>query len=532
MSRFVRSLPELRRDKLGEETTMAKRKAKPATMTSLTFFAQLNWIDGKPLLPTIEEYRRRIFTAALDTFDDDGVPVYTMVLAGRGKKNYKSCDLILGSLYKLMMSTTAQGADAFILENDEGQAADDLSLAKKLVSCNPVLLDELEPLQKEIRRRDGKGTLKILPATNVLGQHGKTASFIGFDEVHGYKNYDLFEALAPDPTRRDALTWITSYDTIFNTPGVPLFDLKQVGFAGTDPRMLFSWYSGDRCTDPDFANLPPELRANPSMASWQNGVEYLEQQRRRLPSNKFRRLHLNLPGSPSGAFFDQNTILAAVMPGRRVLRPQRGIRYYAALDMSGGSNDNCVLCICHLSPGEYGDERKVIVDLIEKQAGAVKPFDPMKVVPQFAARLHEYGCTENVICDYYAGSTFGFAFIRERIRLRQISGSATHQYEALEPRFNAGRVELLDDPTTVEELLTLVVKGAKVTHESGSHDDHACALALAVNAAAQTIERRGMRFVVGNRVLTTDEYKAMGTPIHDPENPYAVTACVKGSSAA
>ena len=53
---------------------MAKRKAKPATMTSLTFFAQLNWIDGKPLLPTIEEYRRRIFTAALDTFDDDGVP--------------------------------------------------------------------------------------------------------------------------------------------------------------------------------------------------------------------------------------------------------------------------------------------------------------------------------------------------------------------------------------------------------------------------------------------------------------------------
>ena len=82
--------------------------------------------------------------------------------------------------------------------------------------------------------------------------------------------------------------------------------------------------------------------------------------------------------------------------------------------------------------------------------------------------------------------------------------------------------------TTVEELLTLVVKGAKVTHESGSHDDHACALALAVNAAAHTIERRGMRFVVGDRVLTTDEYKAMQTPIHDPENPNAVTACVKG----
>jgi hypothetical protein len=23
-------------------------------------------------------------------------------------------------------------------------------------------------------------------------------AFIGFDEIHGYRNYDLFEALAPD----------------------------------------------------------------------------------------------------------------------------------------------------------------------------------------------------------------------------------------------------------------------------------------------------------------------------------------------
>jgi len=38
--------------------------------------------------------------------------------------------------------------------------------------------------------------------------------------------------------------------------------------AGTDPRMLFSWYSADYCSDPSFANLPPDERANPSMASW------------------------------------------------------------------------------------------------------------------------------------------------------------------------------------------------------------------------------------------------------------------------
>jgi hypothetical protein len=116
----------------------------------------------------------------------------------------------------------------------------------------------------------------------------------------------------PDPTRADALTWITSYDTIYNSPGIPLFDFKNIAKAGTDPRMLCSWYSGDWCTDSAFAALAPELRANPSMGSWPEGLRYIEQQRRRLPSHKFRRLHLNLPGAPNGAFFDQAKVLACV----------------------------------------------------------------------------------------------------------------------------------------------------------------------------------------------------------------------------
>ena len=33
-------------------------------------------------------------------------------------------------------------------------------------------------------------------------------------------------------------------------PGVTLFDLCAGGRAGTDPRMLFSWYAADYTTDP------------------------------------------------------------------------------------------------------------------------------------------------------------------------------------------------------------------------------------------------------------------------------------------
>jgi hypothetical protein len=40
------------------------------------------------------------------------------------------------------------------------------------------------------------------------------------------------EALQPDPTRADVLTWVTSYASLFATTGAPLFDLMQIGKAG------------------------------------------------------------------------------------------------------------------------------------------------------------------------------------------------------------------------------------------------------------------------------------------------------------
>jgi phage terminase large subunit-like protein len=250
--------------------------------TSLEFFGTLKWLDGTPLIDLIEDYRKAIFTEVLDRYEPDGRPKYNMALLGRGKKNAKSLDLILAGLFCLLMRESIQGNLCLLLANDESQAGIDLDLAKKLVACNPLLDAELEVFVGEIKRRDGKGSLKILPAKNVAGAHGLSAIFVGFDEIHAYRDYSLFEALAPDPTRDNSLTWITSYDSIDGQPGQPLYDFKKMGVEGADERMYFSWYSADLCTDPAFANLPSEERANPSIASFTPG--YLDQQRRRLPS--------------------------------------------------------------------------------------------------------------------------------------------------------------------------------------------------------------------------------------------------------
>jgi hypothetical protein len=360
---------------------------------------------------------------------------------------------------------SVQGNDALILASDEDQAGDDLSLARKLVKVNPELHAEFEILAKELRLRDGSGSIRILPAKDVAGMHGKQAGLIGYDEIHTQRSWDLLEALQPDPTRADCLQWITSYDTIYNTPGVPLHDLKAIGKAGSDERMLFSWYSGDLCTDPAFAELPPEQRANPSMKSWAEGAAYLEQQKRRLPSNKYRRLHLNLPGAPAGAFLDQANVLAAIVTGRRSLPPSPEKRCQAFVDMSGGSSDDAVLCIAH------AEGRVAVIDLVEKQIGS-PPFNPRSAVARFAGLLKDYNI-HTVTGDAYAGETFKRDFEDHGVSYRPSPLNKTELYEAFEPALNAGEVELPDIPKLQEQLLTLVVKGARIDAEKNGHDDYA-----------------------------------------------------------
>jgi hypothetical protein len=445
--------------------------------TSLQFFGHLKWLDGRPLLDTIEDYRRELFRQALDEVGADGRPRYNLVLAGRGKKNAKSLDLVLAALYCLLMRRSPQGNNGFIVASDEGQAADDLDLAKRLIAVNPDLRVEIELLAKELRLRDGSGGLRILPGKDIAGSHGKTSGFIGFDEIHTMRDWSLLEALQPDPTRPDALTWVTSYDTIYSVEGVPLFDLKRIGRSGSDPRMLFSWYSADLCTDATFADLPPEQRANPSMSSWPEGAAYLEQQKRRLPTNKYRRLHLNLPGAPEGAFLDQGAVLAAIVEGRRALPPESGLSYAGFVDMSGGSADDAVISVAHKV------EKRIVVDLVEKQAGNC-PFDPRAAVAKFCDILKRYRVTR-VTGDRYAGETFQLDFQRLGVVYQPSELTTSELYEQLEPRLNAGEVELPDLPVLTEQLLTLVQKGARVTHESGAHDDWANAVAGAVQAAAK-----------------------------------------------
>ena len=73
-------------------------------------------------------------------------------------------------------------------------------------------------------------------------------------------------------------------------------------------------------------------------------------------------------------------------------------KYWAFVDMSGGSKDDAVLCIGHLEDGT------IVIDLIEKQAGK-PPFNPRDAVRKFIGILPDYHI-KSLWGDNYAAETF------------------------------------------------------------------------------------------------------------------------------
>ena len=74
--------------------------------------------------------------------------------------------------------------------------------------------------------------------------------------------------------------------------------------------------------------------------------------------------------------------------------------------------------------------------------------------------------------DAYAGQTFRCDFESHGFVAEVCPKNKSDLYEVLEPVINAGEVELLDEVKLQEQLLTLVLRGSKIDHEPGGHDDY------------------------------------------------------------
>jgi hypothetical protein len=123
-------------------------------------------------------------------------------------------------------------------------------------------------------------------------------------------------------------------------------------------------------------------------------------------------------------------------------------------------------------------------------------FSPRDAVRKFAGILKEYNVSA-VTGDRYAGETFVQDFREYGVNYRLSSLTKSQLYEALEPRINAGEVELLDVSRLIEQLLGLVARGTKIDHLPSDHDDLANAMAGAVNLCTAVVEISADMFAQG-----------------------------------
>jgi len=422
----------------------------------MTFCGALRWIDGTPLLETMEPYRQRILTEGLFTFRPDGVPLYKRVLTGRAKKTFQTSDAMLAALYKFLAWKAAggKGNQVYFTASDLGQAADDLDLCKKIVRANPMLEEEVLIKSNIIERKDGQGFIEILPAKDAQGLHGKTYLFLVIDELHTQRTYDLLQALELDRTRPDAMQWFASYASMYRHAGVPLVDIQKQYETKSDPRLFVSWYSGT------IEEACPSLNT-----PYGPTTEDIEDARRSLPSWIFRRLYCNLPGQPDDAAFDAAKVEDAIVAKRIVLPPERGVTYTAFCDLSGGGGDDATLAI-----GREAKGMAVLDCLIDQGPRTNGTFSPDDTVKKFSDVLKAYGCT-SVTGDRYAAQWPVQAFQKHGIHYRPAELNRSQLYSAFEPLLNSGRVELLDIPKLTQQLIGLIRKGEKIYHAFSEHDD-------------------------------------------------------------
>jgi hypothetical protein len=173
------------------------------------------------------------------------------------------------------------------------------------------------------------------------------------------------------------------------------------------------------------------------------------------------------------SLFDPQALEYVVARGRRESPPERGVRYEAFVDPSGGRNDSFGLAIGHRSA--------IDVAVVDAVRGWSAPFNPAGVVAEAAMLLTQYD-VRSVTGDRYGGEWPREAFRAHGIAYDMARKPKSDLYLELLAAVNSGTVELPELPELIRELRGLERRrGAsgrdRVDHRPGGRDDQANAVA-------------------------------------------------------
>jgi hypothetical protein len=239
-----------------------------------------------------------------------------------------------------------------------------------------------------------------------------------------------------------------------------LWNAYQRHFAHDDADVLV-WQGDTRAMNPtvDEAVIAAAYAADPTSAAAEYGA-------------RFR--------SDIESFVTREALDAAVVPGRHTLPPVADTAYVGFVDPSGGSQDAMTLAVAHPEDG------RLVLDLVLERR---PPFSPEAVVTEFSDTLAQYGVTL-VAGDRYAGVWPAERFAAHGVQYVIAGRPKADLYRDLLPLLNSGRVELLDHPRLLAQLLGLERRTSRggrdsIDHAPAAHDDLANAACGALLLAGE-----------------------------------------------
>ena len=178
------------------------------------------------------------------------------------------------------------------------------------------------------------------------------------------------------------------------------------------------------------------------------------------------------------SFVSIEAVKACVASGILERQPIPGTSYYGFVDPAGGSgSDSMTLCIGHIDHAK----QTVVVDAIRERR---PPFSPENVTQEFASVLKAYNVFK-IIGDKNAGGFPPEQFGKFNILYDQAAAPKSELYQDLLATINSVRIELLDHPRLIAQLMSLERRNVRssrpvIDHPPGAHDDVAnCVAGLA-----------------------------------------------------
>jgi hypothetical protein len=169
------------------------------------------------------------------------------------------------------------------------------------------------------------------------------------------------------------------------------------------------------------------------------------------------------------AFVSREVVSACVSVGTYERPPVSGVTYRAFCDFAGGSGTDSM----SLGIGHRDSTNTVIVDALREVR---PPFSPEFAIAQFASLLKDYKIY-SVEGDRFAGE-----WPREPLKKHGVSYEPCKTAKSdlyahhLLPQLNSGRVDLLDHPRSIAQIVGLECHTARagrdrIDHAPGAHDD-------------------------------------------------------------